>query len=556
MSSPLGNAGKDLYRKASFDEATEGKMGMASAPPMGAVYATATPAVAGAGSGGVLAAAIAAPAPAGAVYAQAAPAVASAAPAGAVYAQAAPAVASAAPAGAVYAQAAPAVAMAAPAQAGAPPMAAVAMAAPAMAQGAAGAPVAAAAFAGGGGGGGGGAGAPVAAAAFAGGGGGGGGGGAGGAMGPLFDKYDGLSAEAQSLAPSVSAIPMQQQRIAQTQQTIQQVAGTIATLDRGVNEATKSINRNANPSMFRKMWRGKESRDKKVAVKQAELEGLQQQRPAAEQQLAQAQGQLAQEQQQLQQLGGCQQRTQQIAQEQEQLFRQAIDSSPPSAEMLGINNAKIQLNGRLMEVGAVSQQTSQCAQSFGLAAQHYRQALSDLTAASQMNSNAQTLNFVGGRSDFAEYAETDQQFRRDQAIKDAVQRCQVAQQQLAAAYQTVPPAARQRYPHAAGALGAVPLPQLQLEVQSSTSTMGMKFLLGDLGDAINDSQAGGKIQRNLQQVAQASAIAEQQAAQAQALHNACVGEQQQLQAESGSLDAQMKQAEQNLFGQLRAQSGH
>lgn len=81
--------------------------------------------------------------------------------------------------------------------------------------------------------------------------------------------------------------------------------------------------------------------------------------------------------------------------------------------------------------------------------------------------------------------------------------------------------------------------------------VGMKMFLGDFGDAINDSQAGGAIRRNFNLVAQAAGVAQQQCGQAQHLHAHVAGEVAQLMAQVGQIDQHVMVAEQSLFASLR-----
>ena len=296
--------------------------------------------------------------------------------------------------------------------------------------------------------------------------GGGWGGGGEGAIAGLVAQFDALSAEAAHFAPTVAAIPGLEHQIASQAQIVQQLGTRQASLQQKGRQRRASIERNVNPTLFRKMWRGKDKRDEKVAAQRVLLDAASTDEGQVHAQIEHAVAVQQGQQGQLQQCEATRARVKQIEGEQQAIFRSAVDASPPTREMVELSRRKMDLQGSVLQLQSIQAQTGACKQAFEAASGAYSSALGNLQSAQGLNRSAQSMNVWGGNSGMMEGMETRSQLSRDRAMKAAIQQAAQAQQALARAYQTIPAAARERYPHIIGTLGAVPLPDVRQRLRS------------------------------------------------------------------------------------------
>ena len=120
------------------------------------------------------------------------------------------------------------------------------------------------------------------------------------------------------------------------------------------------------------------------------------------------------------------------------------------------------------------------------------------------------------------------------------------------AWSVFPEEARRRHPELCSQIGRVPLPKLK--GARFGGTLAVKFVAGDLGDAINGGYAAGKINQNSAAVSQSIQIVRNQQNLVVALRQGILGNINTMKSQLGTMQTQRQQERQSMFSTVKSRA--
>ncbi|GBG30320.1 Hypothetical Protein FCC1311_065392 [Hondaea fermentalgiana] len=372
-----------------------------------------------------------------------------------------------------------------------------------------------------------------------------------GSVGPqTIARYNEVTDQAQALSFVEGEIRATSAAISKNTESLDKLNRKLHKARKDLPKAEARLNRNANPHFFHYMQINRSDKVQRLEKLVNDIKSSEEQwvgeKHSTEQSLAAAQKELKR----LRQLEG--QRTQLLA-ERTQIYDQVVASVPPTLRLRQIETNITAQKSNLAEEQSLLSQVNEVLAIVQQAQRLYGQSMEMLDQAQRMNNTAQFSNLLGaGRGGGGlEFYETANQFQRDRLINDSQRPAEQAYQLISRAWQMFPQEVRRRYPAMSAQIGQVPLPRLRSAHFGNTLAAGMVF--GDIGDAINNGMATGKIRENLGIVQRCVQIVDQQLALVVALRNTIQTDVDKMTSNMNTLSSQRAAERDDIFQTTCAQ---
>mmetsp|Transcript_17495 Transcript_17495/g.34394 ORF Transcript_17495/g.34394 Transcript_17495/m.34394 type:complete len:492 (-) Transcript_17495:100-1575(-) len=364
-----------------------------------------------------------------------------------------------------------------------------------------------------------------------------------------FERYDEVVNGIQNLQHVDNDIKVSNQQIGQCKQRLDDVQRKLHKARKDLPKAEARLDRNAHPRFFHYMQINRQEKVQRLTKMVEDIK-------VSEEQLVgdkhQRESELKKAQEELQRLRGIEANRDALRSERQDTFDKVVASTAPTPRLQQIRaNISAQTSALQAEQSLLTQ-VNEVLSLVRQAQQLYAQSMQMLQRAANANQTAQVTNIVGfgDRRGGMEFFETMNQLERDQLINNSQRPAEQAYQLISQAWQMFPQEVRRRYPSMTAQIGHVPLPKLRGAHFGNTLAAG--FVFGDIGDAINNGMATGKIRENMGILQQCNMIVDQQVALVVALRNTINMDVDKMSGNLDALDQQQAQEREFIFANVRS----
>jgi len=373
----------------------------------------------------------------------------------------------------------------------------------------------------------------------------------------FFQDYDATNNQVQSLSHVENDIQVQRAEIKRLKDSISTWESKLSNARKQQPRLEKRIHRNENPRFFHYLQINRHEKVNQLKQTRDSLVSGQEQWTSSKQR---DEGQLKDMMTALTNSESLARTRDQLENKLQSMFDQVADSVPPTPRLNQINSNIFEQTGALRVEQMLLDQVNGTLSTLDQVQKLYNESMGMLQRAARDNRTAQFVNFAdaGDRNRGPDYFERMKQAQRDQLINAAQGPADQAYMLADRAWATFPSEARARYPTLAAQIGKAPMPRLRGANFGNTLMAGFAF--GNIGDAINNAHASGKIEQNMQVIEQARSIITTQTALVMALRDAIANNVVAMKGQLRTLTGQRVEERTSIFESIRArvmqQFGH